>query len=126
MKTKKILIILIVFLICVIPINSFAITEVDEVISDGDDFLGRAKDTSSVIDLGKLQNLSGDIYNIIFATGLVIDVIVGLVIGIKFIISSVEERAKIKEILTIYVIGSIVLFGAFTIWKITMGILGNA
>lgn len=126
MKTKKFLIILIVFLICVIPINSFAITEVDEVISDGDDFLGRAKDTSSVIDLGKLQNLSGDIYNIIFATGLVIDVIVGLVIGIKFIISSVEERAKIKEILTIYVIGSIVLFGAFTIWKITMGILGNA
>lgn len=124
MKIKKILIIISIFML-MIPIKSFAATEIDDVINDGDVFLRHANDPSTVIDMGELQNVSGDIYNIIFAVGLVIDVIVGLIIGIKFIISTVEEKAKVKEILTIYIIGSVVLFGAFTIWKITIGILGN-
>lgn len=125
MIKNKILIIIMVFIMLMIPIKSFASAEIDDVINDGDIFMNHAKDPSTVINVDDVKKVSGDIYNIVFAVGLVIDVVVGLIIGIKFMISTVEEKAKIKEILTIYIIGSIVLFGSFTIWKITMGILGN-
>ena len=125
MIKNKILIIIMVFIMLMIPIKSFASAEIDDVINDGDIFMNHAKDPSTVINVDDVKKVSGDIYNIVFAVGLVIDVVVGLIIGIKFMISTVEEKAKVKEILTIYIIGSIVLFGSFTIWKITMGILGN-
>lgn len=125
MIKNQVLIIIIVFIMLIIPINSFANTEIDDVISDGDLFMSHAKDPGTVINTDEVKRVSGEIYNIVFAVGLVIDVVVGLIIGIKFMISTVEEKAKVKEILTIYIIGSIVLFGSFTIWKITMGILGN-
>ena len=37
-------------------------------------------------------------------------------------ISSVEEQAKIKELLVPYVAGCIVIFGAFGIWKLAVNI----
>ena len=40
--------------------------------------------------------------------------------GIKFIIGSLEEKAEIKAMLIPYVVGCIVVFGAFGIWKLVM------
>ena len=39
---------------------------------------------------------------------------------------SVEEKANIKEVLVPYVVGCIVIFGAFAIWKLIVTILGNS
>ena len=36
---------------------------------------------------------------------------------------SVEEQAKVKQTLVPYVAGCVVLFGAFTIWKIVVTII---
>jgi len=47
-----------------------------------------------------------------------------MIIGIQFIIGSVDEKAKIKETLVPYVIGVFIIFSAFGIWKIVMSI-GN-
>lgn len=98
---------------------------VDEVFSDGKSFLGKADPVSTVINEEKLKDLSSDIYNILLAIGMVIAVIVGSILGIQFMISSVEEKAKIKEILIVYGVGCFVLFGGFTIWKIVVQILGT-
>ena len=38
----------------------------------------------------------------------------------------INERAKVKEVLIPYIAGCIVIFGAFTIWKIIVTILQNA
>ena len=54
---------------------------------------------------------------------MVVAVIIGLVIGIKFMVSSVEEKAKIKELLLPYVVGCGVVFGAFGIWSLVVNIL---
>ena len=48
-----------------------------------------------------------------------------MIIGIQFIVGSVDEKAKIKETLVPYVIGVFIIFSAFGIWKIVMSI-GNS
>ena len=50
--------------------------------------------------------------------------LVGAVLGIKIMVATVEEKAKIKELMVPYIVGCIVMFSAFTIWKIVVTI-GN-
>ena len=125
MRNKVIKIVMLIVIICVIPITSFAGTAIDDVVSDGDNFISHASSPDTVINTSSLKTFSSDVYNLILSIGMVIAVIVGTVLGIKFMISSVDEKAKIKETLIVYGIGCAVLFGAFTIWKIVMAILGN-
>ena len=127
MKSKFLIVMILVFIVMMAMFTrtSFAITVMDDVIGDGDDFIGRANTTSDYINTTKLQDISNDVYNMILAIGMVIAVVIGLILGIQYMITSVEEKAKIKQTLTIYVIGCVVLFGAFMIWKIVMTILGN-
>lgn len=70
-----------------------------------------------------IQNMSDIIFNVLFILGIVIAVIWGLVIAIKFITGSVEEKAEVKKTLIPYVAGCVVLFGAFTIWELVVTIL---
>ena len=39
-------------------------------------------------------------------------------------VGGAEEKANIKEVLVPYVVGCIVIFGAFAIWKLIVTILG--
>lgn len=124
MKNKYIKIVIFIICLCIIPANSFGATAIDDVVSDGDSFLSKANPVSTVINETELSNFSSDVYNLIFSIGMVIAVIVGTVLGIQFIVSSIDEKAKIKEILVAYFIGCAVLFGAFSIWKIAVEVLG--
>ena len=47
------------------------------------------------------------------------------IMGIKFMMQSTEEKAQIKESLMPFLIGLIVTFGAFSIWKIAISILSK-
>lgn len=78
---------------------------------------------NGMINTTGLNNFSDTLYNTLLLIGMVIAVIIGTIIGIKFMVSSVEEKAKLKEILIVYVIGCIVLVGAFSIWKIIVVIM---
>ena len=73
----------------------------------------------------KLKETVEQLYNVLLALGVGISVIVGAILGIRFMAGSVEEQAKIKEMLAPYVIGCIVVFGGFGIWKIVMTIAGS-
>lgn len=70
-----------------------------------------------------LQKMSNTIYNILLLLGIVIAVIWGMVLGMKFMTGSIEEQAKVKESLIPYIAGCVVVFGAFTIWKIVLEVL---
>ena len=118
------ILLIITLIVCMIPFKSFA-TISDDAISDAEDFLSKADSSSQVINDDNVKKFSDDVFNILLAIGMVAAVIVGLIIGIKFMISSVDEKAKVKEILVVYVIGVVVLIGAFTIWKVIVNLLGN-
>ena len=63
------------------------------------------------------------IYNILLAIGTVIAVIIGAILGIQFMVGSMDDKAKVKESLIPFVIGCVIIFGAFGIWKIVATIL---
>ena len=92
-----------------------------ELFEHGDNFLEKGKnssqDSNSSND-GAVKNIVNDIYNILFPLGVVVTVIIGGVLGIKFMLASAEEKAKIKESMVPYIVGCIVIYGAFGIWKI--------
>ena len=100
-------------------------TSLSDVISGGDSFINAGKGGSAQIDKGSLQNASSSIYNILLICGVIIAVLICSIMGIKFMIGSVEEKAEIKAALVPFAIGCIVVFGAFGIWKIVVTIGNN-
>lgn len=91
----------------------------ESIFSSGESFLqsGTVRGTSGLTDF------SNTLYSILFIAGIAITVIAGLVIGIKFILGSIEEKAEIKKYLWPYLIGCIVIYGGFAIWKLVLTIL---
>lgn len=72
-----------------------------------------------------LQEFSQTLYSVLLGIGIVLAVIIGLILGIKFMLSSVTEKAQVKKLLVTYAIGCVVVFGAFGIWKIVVEIMKN-
>ena len=122
--SKKIILIMIIFQVAFIPISNAAFW--DDVITAGDNFIsvGEAADSGEVDDDKLTQNIQ-EIYNALLALGVVVSVIIGALLGIKFLVGSVEEQAKTKELLMPYAVGCIVVFGAFGIWKILINVLSK-
>lgn len=100
-------------------------SSLSDVISGGDSFIQAGKNGSAQIDKGSLKNASSSIYNILLICGVIMAVLIGSIMGIKFMIGSVEEKAEIKAALVPFAIGCIVVFGAFGIWKIVVTIGNN-
>lgn len=122
---KKVIFILILFMI-LFSIN----TEVhawSQIIEEGKDFVNTGKTEGKEyidIDANSIQHLSGYLYNLLLSAGVVIAVIVATVLGIQFMIGGAEGQAKVKEMIVPFVVGCIVVFGGFGIWKIAINI-GN-
>ena len=124
---KKLYVIISIMCVCLlifIPIKSNAASTMDDVISAGDSFLNSG-DGSSTINTGKLKEASMSIYNILLYIGIAASVIVGAILGIKIMIASADEKAKVKEALVPYIIGCFVIFGAFGIWKLAVTVLSK-
>ena len=123
--SKKIIIIMIIFQIIFIPISNAAFW--GNIIKDGNDFIteGESGGTDDEIDNSELESTIKDIYNALLTLGVVLSVIIGAILGIKYMLGSVEEQAKTKELLFPYVTGCIVTFGAFGIWKILINVLSH-
>ncbi len=96
---------------------------VDQIISDAETFVDQGTDQK--INSSEMSTTISDIYSIFFQIGVGLAVIVGLVLGIKFVLAGVSEKADIKKMLGIYTIACVVIFGSFGIWKIIITILSK-
>lgn len=94
----------------------------EDMINDADEFISKG---TSEISQEALSNFSKTLYNILLSIGIVVAVIVGALIGIKLMTSSIEENAEAKKLLVPYVVGCVVVFGGFTIWKLVVTVLQN-
>lgn len=61
---------------------------------------------------GELAGALGDIIGIVQIVGVAVAVIACIVMGIRYILSTTEDRADIKKKLIPFVIGGIIFFGA--------------
>lgn len=121
---NKILIVVLMILIVssLIPIK---VNAVSDMFKAADDFLAAGSAPTTVIDETKLQSTSETIYKWLMTIAICVAVIIGAVLGVQFITGSVEGKAKIQEALLPYIVGCIVVFGSFFIWK-TLVNTGNS
>lgn len=126
MKVKMILIIGLIFIIILMFFNINTVkatSSISDVIKGGDKFISE-RSYDSTINEKTLKSTSDTVYNILLFCGMAIAVIMTGILGIKFMIGSVEEKAQIKDSLVPFIIGCIVIFGSFGLWKIFV-IIGN-
>lgn len=130
MKQKilvKILIMFIIFALTLMGSNYANASSFSDILEGADSFLqdgiGDVKDN---LNQANLQTMSDMIYNVLLAVAVIAAVIMGLIIGIKFMTGSVEQKAKIKETLIVYIVGCVVAFGAFGIWRLVINIMSQA
>lgn len=94
------------------------VTDLDTIITSGTSFIDSAKENK--IEAETIKKLSNTIYNILLVAGIIIAIIIGAVIGIMFITGSVEQKADVKKLLIPYIVGCVIVFGSFAIWKIAV------
>lgn len=108
------LIILTIF--CTISTIVFAAIDPSSVISDLNN--GKAGESTT----GQLTNVGGTIVAIMQTVGIVVAVVVLLVLGIKYMMGSAEEKAEYKKTMIPYIVGAILIFGATTIANVVFQI----
>ncbi len=91
----------------------------DDVMNDADEFIGLGEAQYE----GDLAQFSNTIYNILLSIGIIVAVIVGAIIGVKLMASNIDTKVEAKKLLIPYVVGCVVVFGGFAIWKIVVTIL---
>ena len=121
MNKKKIIFVFMVVFILIITITNLAYAS-DAPISDPrnnpEAFSPSSGGTSGG---GKVKEIGNKVIGIIQLIGSITSVIVLIVIGIKYIVGSVEERAEYKNTMMPYVIGALMVFGITNI----LGILSS-
>lgn len=100
----------------------------DDMIKDAQDFENREIEDKNIVqvdDPGKLSTFSSSIYTILLIAATAVTVVVGVILGMKYMIGSVEEKAELKKILVPYVVGCAAIYGALGIWKLLVTILSS-
>ena len=123
---KKIVLVFIIFVLmvfCINITNTYA-GDLGDVISGGKSFINSSKGDIE-IDSSKLSKTSSSIYNILLMVSFVVVAVIGITLGMKFMLAGVEEKADVKKSLVIFLIGCIVVYGAFGIWKVLVTALNS-
>lgn len=124
---KKILYTLLMVIILIFVLNTtytYA-SPLGDVISGGKDFLSSGTSTGVSVNQTNLKKVSNDIYNILLIVSFVVVAVIGICLGIKFMMSGVDEKADVKKSLTVFAIGTVVTYGAFGIWKVLVTFLNT-
>ena len=124
-KYKKLLInIMVIFIILFnlfIP-NAYA-GPLQDIMNRAEGFVNNGENGGNVINNDALKEGSNTLYNVLLVIGIAVAFIWGIVLGIQFITGSLGEKADVKKNLIVYVIGCIIIFGAFGIWKLLLQLL---
>lgn len=115
-KTLKIVLILLCLLITVFTIDIQALTW-DSIIKDAKEF-EQAGQKNQMISDDKIIDAVLPIGQMLTAIGVAVLFGAILILGIKYMKAQPEERGKLKQQLIGLVVSGIVIFGAFTIWRI--------
>ena len=68
----------------------------------------------------EVKSIGNKVIGVLQAIGIVVSVIVLSILGIKYMLGSVEQKAEYKKTMLPYVIGAALIFGASTISYIIM------
>lgn len=129
MRIKQLIFILLVMLIAIVIFPQQSNAEEagvnpSKIIDGAESFLNKAS-SNTIIDGDGEKDAVDSMYYIMLAVGIVLAFIVGSVLGIQFITTGAVGQAKVKEKLIVFVVGAIVIFGAFGIWRLVYNAFNN-
>jgi len=119
---KKVFITLFIFII-ILAIYPHQTNALGEMIDSGDNF-SKLGTENNIINMMDIKDVSDTIYNVLLTLGIAVAVIVAGVLGIQFITGSVSTKAKVKDSLIPFIIGCVIIFGSFGIWR-ALVMIGN-
>ncbi len=96
-----------------------------DMFSIGDKFIKKGNSSKKNVNEEQLRTDASSIFKILTVTGIALSVIIGGILGIKFMMASAEDKAQIKEMLIPYIVGCVIIYGAFAIWKLVITVLQN-
>ena len=121
-KYKKLLInIMVIFIILFnlfIP-NAYA-GPLQDIMNRAEGFVNNGENGGNVINNDALKEGSNTLYNVLLVIGIAVAFIWGIVLGIQFITGSLGEKADVKKNLIDYLVGCVIIFGAFGILKLLL------
>lgn len=109
---KIVSILLMVMMVISISVSSFAASGAGV---EPSALLGTAPQDKSI------QNVGNKIIGVLQTVGVVISVIVLIVLGIKYMMGSAEEKAEYKKTMMPYVIGAALIFAASALAQVIYG-----
>lgn len=113
-------VIIITLLTVIIPTYSYADNSLDSLgLDDLDDYKGTNPGSE------KLKSKANIIFSHLRTIGIVVSVVALIVIGIKYMMGSVEEKATYKQTLLPYLVGAILLFTGSFIPQMIYDIMQN-
>lgn len=102
-KTSKIVVALFVVLaVVMISVSSFAVAPGDFV-------------ASNPANVDTIKTLGGQIIGVVRTVGVLVSVVILLILGIKYMMGSAEEKADYKKSMIPYIVGAVLIFGASAI-----------
>lgn len=112
-KTVKIIstILLVAMLIATLAGVAFAAVDPEQVISG-------VENGSTVSDTSDIEKIGANIVNIIQVVGIVIAIIVLLIIGIRYLVGSPEQKSEYKKTMVPYIVGAVLVFAGTSIVKV--------
>lgn len=119
-KMAKILSIVLIALITLITISNITLATTDIAATITTIGQGNSTDTGKVVSLGQT------IVTVMQVIGVVVAIVILLVLGIKYMVGSAEEKAEYKKTMMPYVIGAFMIFGATTIVNVVYSVISGA
>lgn len=126
MKKKKIVVILAVLLMLVVmaPVRSYAsgftFPNWSQLQSSANGFLNKGKNNN--VSTSQMSSVFLPAARILLGFAIIVLVGVTIVMGIKYVIATPEEAAKLKQQLIGLVVSAVVIFGAVGIWTLAYNI----
>ena len=108
-----------------LPVKASSLS-IDDMWNQGNDFIqeGKSSDTPT-FEGTTMRHAIRDLYNFAMVLAIIITAIIATYLGIQFMTQGTEGKAKVKEALVPLIIGAIVVFGSFMIWRQAMILFRN-
>lgn len=117
---KNFILILMILFMTLLSFSSVAYAKID-VIENPDYFYN----TSSRGEEAELNKKAGVILGVINTIGVVVSIVTLMVVGIKYMLGSVEEKAEYKKSMGMYLLGAFLVFSITTLPNILYNVSSN-
>lgn len=114
---------------CIIITLSQGVFALEEIINMGENWVTTGKDVAETdqltLDTSLLKTKLSAIYNVFLVAATIIAIIVGAILGVKFMAAGIDKKVEVKQALFPYLISCLVVFGSFGIWRLVVVLMSE-